>query len=80
MVLNEQPHDVVDYGYGWADYFGEPVEPTEWAGRSVKPDIVIQIADFVSAPMIRAFFRLRNGQVIRVRPRRSALPATARCE
>lgn len=78
--MTEQPHDFVSFGYGWADSFGEPVEPVEWGAIDRRPDIPIRVANFDAAPLIRVFFRLRNGQVIRVRARHRPLPATARCE
>ena len=64
--MNE--HDIVAYGWEWAEGDAEPTEPVQWGAvyRAYLPaGVELSMHDETE----RLFLRLRNGQIIRVKLR-----------
>lgn len=68
------PYEVVAWGFGWP----EDAAPDSWSSGGIKCHFIVEALDPKSTMI--AFFRLANGQVIRMRLKPAPLSATARCE
>lgn len=78
--MAEQPHDVVAYAFAHNDGSLSDWEHLDGLVSTYKSFSQFMRFDVEWGWWDHIAIRLRNGQVIRVRPRRRPLPATARCE